>query len=136
MRGAEPDRQLLVTTDLDVPSVYKDPALIACEDQFPLEEPTRFDHKITLRSTLKAQLYDPGVWIDRVARTPLLMIVASNDTMTPTDIALAAYERAGEPKKLITYEGGHFGAYVDHFDETGGGATDWFIQHLKPAATN
>ncbi|MGW2930798.1 hypothetical protein ACWDA7_02760 [Streptomyces sp. NPDC001156] len=64
------------------------------------------------------------------------MIVATGDTRTPTDSTLAAYERAGEPKKLIAYEGGHFGAYVDHFDETGGRATDWFIQHLKPAATS
>ncbi|MGI5140269.1 MULTISPECIES: hypothetical protein [unclassified Streptomyces] len=64
------------------------------------------------------------------------MIVATGDTRTPTDIALAAYERAGEPKKLIAHEGGHFGAYVAPFDETGGRATDWFIQHLKPAATS
>jgi uncharacterized protein len=52
---------------------------------------------------------------------------------TLTDVALAACERAGEPKKLITYEGGHFGACADHFEETGGGAADWFIEHLKPA---
>ncbi|MGW9029954.1 alpha/beta hydrolase [Streptomyces sp. NPDC055722] len=136
MRGADAARQLLVTTDPDVPSVYKDPAMVTYEDQFPMDELGRFDHKITLRSTLKAQMYDPGIWIDRIAPTPLLMIVATNDTMTPTDMALAAYERAGEPKKLITYEGGHFGAYVDHFDDTGGGATDWFIQHLEPATTN
>ncbi|MFD3455117.1 alpha/beta hydrolase [Streptomyces sp. NPDC058691] len=134
LRGADPDRQLLVTTDPDVPSVYKDPALIAYEDRFPLGDLGRFDRKITLRSTLKAQMYDPGVWIDRIAPTPLLMIVATNDTMTPTDMALAAYERAGEPKELITYEGGHFDAYVEHFAATGGGATDWFTRHLVPAA--
>lgn len=136
MRGAEPVRQILNSTDPDVPSVYKDPEMDAYRERFPVPRLARFDEKITLRSTLRAQMYDPGVWIDRIAPTPLLMIVAKNDTITPTDIALAAYERAGEPKKLISYEGGHFDAYGDHFEEAGGGATDWFIQHLNHAAIN
>ena len=136
MRGAEPDRQFLVSTDPDVPSAYKDPAMIEFRDQFPVRELARFDNKVTLRSTLKAQMYDPGVWIERIAPTPLLMIVGTKDTVTPADLALAAYERAGEPKKLITYEGGHFDAYVKHFDETAVGAGKWFVHHLKPAATD
>ncbi|MFI5798734.1 alpha/beta hydrolase [Streptomyces sp. NPDC051677] len=136
LRGAEPARQVLNSTDPDVTSVYKDPAMDAYEKRFPVPELARFDRKVTIRSTLKAQMYDPGVWIDRIAPTPLLMIIGDEDTITPSDIALAAYERAGEPKKLITYQGDHFGAYDDRFDQAGGGARDWFIQHLSPASDN
>jgi uncharacterized protein len=130
LRGADPDRQLLIATDPGVPSVYKDPAMVEYEDKFPLWDLARFDHKITLRSTLKAQMYDPGVWVERISPTPLLMIVGLQDTMTPADTQLAAFERAGEPKKLITYDGGHFAAYVEHFQETGAGARDWFVRYL------
>lgn len=136
MRGAEPARQVLHSADPEVSSVYKDPAMDAYEERFPVPELDRFDRKVTIRSTLKAQMYDPGVWIDRIAPTPLLMIVADKDTITPSDIALSAYERAGEPKKLITYPGDHFDAYGDHFDQAGGGARDWFVQHLNPQAAN
>jgi fermentation-respiration switch protein FrsA (DUF1100 family) len=47
-------------------------------------------------------MYEPGIWARRVSPTPLLMVVALNDTITMTDLALAAYERALEPKKLVT----------------------------------
>ncbi|MER5790569.1 alpha/beta hydrolase [Streptomyces sp. NPDC001980] len=136
MRGAEPERQFLISNDPDVPSAYKDPAMAEYENQWTLWENARYDRKVTLRSTLKAQMYDPGVWIERIAPTPLLMIVGTQDTVTPTDMALAAYERAGEPKKLSTYDGGHFDAYVKHFNETAVGAGEWFVQHLKPTSTN
>ena len=44
--------------------------------------------------------------------------------------ALAAYERALEPKKLALLGGGHFEAYVEAFDEASGAARDWFVEHL------
>ncbi|MFK0160873.1 alpha/beta hydrolase [Streptomyces sp. NPDC090493] len=137
LHGADAHRLLLVSDDPDVPSVFKDPRGIGLEDRFPVEgEMLHFDHKVTLRSSLKAQMYDPGVWIDRISPTPLLMIVGLQDVVTPTDTQLAAFEQAGEPKKLITYDGDHFSAYDDHFKETGGGARDWFVQHLAPTATH
>jgi fermentation-respiration switch protein FrsA (DUF1100 family) len=46
---------------------------------------------------------------------PLLMIVASHDTITLTDLALASYEQALEPKKLVLIPGGHFDPYRDQF---------------------
>lgn len=39
------------------------------------------------------------------------MTVAKNDVLTPTDLALEAYSRALEPKKLHMLPGGHFDAY-------------------------
>ena len=58
------------------------------------------------------------------------MIVALQDHLTVADEALAAYERALEPKKLVLLKGGHFDAYVQDFQIAGGAVCDWFRQHL------
>ena len=75
--------------------------------------------------------YEPGTWVARISPTPLLMIVATHDTLTPTDLALEAYNRALEPKKLVLLPGGHFGAYTGSgFDASSTAARDWFAHHL------
>ncbi|WP_230991620.1 alpha/beta hydrolase [Streptomyces endocoffeicus] len=51
------------------------------------------------RSARKARMYEPGVFIDRVSPTPLLMIVGRQDTVTLTDTGLAAYSRAGTSRR-------------------------------------
>ena len=58
------------------------------------------------------------------------MVVAAGDHLTPADLALDAYERAREPKKLVILPGGHFDAYIDGFDDASGAARDWFLEHL------
>ena len=58
------------------------------------------------------------------------MIVALSDHLTVADAALAAYERALHPKRLVTLKGGHFDAYVADFAESSAAATAWFTQHL------
>ena len=54
---------------------------------------------------------DPSHMIHRISPTPLLMTVALNDTLVPTDIPLESYARAREPKALNIVPGGHFYAY-------------------------
>ena len=63
--------------------------------------------------------------------TPLLMTVALSDAITLTDLGLTAYERALQPKKLVTIPGGHFDPYLSHFDMSSSAALDWFTEHLK-----
>ena len=46
-------------------------------------------------------------------------------------LALAAYERAHEPKRLEIFDGAHYDAYVAAFDQTSAAATSWFTQHLN-----
>ena len=58
------------------------------------------------------------------------MVVALNDTITVTDLALAAYERALEPKRLELVPGGHFEPYLSNFPEASGAARAWFREHL------
>ncbi|WP_330342171.1 hypothetical protein [Streptomyces sp. NBC_00557] len=47
-----------------------------------------------------------------------------------TDLALAAYERALEPKRLQLVPGGHFGPYTSQFTQASGAARAWFREHL------
>ena len=63
-----------------------------------------------------------GRHIELISPTPLLMVVALGDHLTVADEALAAYERARQPKKLVMLKGGHFDAYVADFDAASGAA--------------
>jgi fermentation-respiration switch protein FrsA (DUF1100 family) len=58
------------------------------------------------------------------------MVVAALDHLTPSDLALEAYQRAREPKKLVLLPDAHFDAYVKAFGPASGAARDWFVEHL------
>jgi uncharacterized protein len=101
----------------------------------PSEDEWRFRkwrNEITLRSLELYSEYEPGSFVERIAPTPLLMIVGDGDVVCPTDMALAAFNRAGEPKRLELYQGGHFSAYTDQFDRAARAAAAWFTEHLRP----
>ena len=87
-------------------------------------------NEVTLRSLEMAREYEPGIHTPSVSPTPLLMIVADRDAITPTDLALEAYAKALEPKKLVLLHGGHFSPYVDLFTVAAPAARDWFAEHL------
>jgi dipeptidyl aminopeptidase/acylaminoacyl peptidase len=88
-------------------------------------------NEITLRSVEMYAEYEPGSYIERVAPTPLLMLVADNDVLAVTDEALDAFNRAREIKKLLVFPGGHFSAYTNQFEILSTAATDWFRRHLQ-----
>lgn len=88
-------------------------------------------NEITVRSLELALEYDPGGSIHLISPTPLLMLVAENDVVNPTELALAAYNRALEPKRLVMLPGGHFDAYTAGFEQSSGPALEWFSTHLK-----
>jgi len=89
-----------------------------------------YRNEVTLRTLEMVREYEPGIYISRISPTPLLMIVAARDTLSPTDLALQAFQQALEPKKLILINGGHFDPYLKLFPEASGEARDWFRQHL------
>jgi len=74
--------------------------------------------------------YEPGAYIQWVSPTPLQIVVAAGDHLTVSDLAIEAFERALEPKRLVILSGGHFDAYVDDFASASGAAADWFTEHL------
>ncbi|HFK1843163.1 alpha/beta hydrolase, partial [Pseudomonas aeruginosa] len=87
-------------------------------------------NRVTLRSAELARENEPGIHMARISPTPLLMIVADRDLLTPTDLCLEAYQRALPPKRLLMLAGGHFTPYIEHFDATSQAAADWFVRHL------
>jgi len=87
-------------------------------------------NEVTLRSVELFMGYEPGAYIELISPTPLLLVVALGDHLTVADEALAAYERARHPKRLVTLKGGHFDAYVADFDAASSAARDWFREHL------
>ena len=89
-------------------------------------------NEVTLRSVEMFTEYEPVAHIAHIAPTPLLMLPAENDVLTPTELALAAYQQAREPKQLQLLPGGHFDAYVKGFEASSGPARDWFTRHLAP----
>jgi uncharacterized protein len=131
LRGEPPRRQAIVDADSAVPAAYRTKEAIDFYLQ-PLLEDSEWENPPTVRSTRLARMYEPGAWISRVSPTPLLMVVASHDAITLTDLALAAYEQALEPKKLVLISGGHFDPYLSEFHISCDAAIDWFRQHLVP----
>jgi uncharacterized protein len=127
-QGESPRRQAVVSDDPSVPASYHAKDAIDFYLQ-PLPEGA-WKNDVTVRSTRMARMYEPGQWISRVSPTPLLMVVAMRDAITLTDLALAAYERALEPKRLVTIEGGHFDPYLSRFEEASQAAVGWFFEHL------
>jgi uncharacterized protein len=91
-------------------------------------------NEVTLRTVEMLGEYEPESYIGRISPTPLLMLVAREDHLTPAHLAIDAYERAREPKKLVILPGGHFDAYVAGFDRASGPARDWFVEHLGARA--
>jgi fermentation-respiration switch protein FrsA (DUF1100 family) len=87
-------------------------------------------NEVTLRTVEMLMEYEPSVYIERISPTPLLMVVAARDHLTPSDLALEAYQRAREPKRLVLLSGAHFDAYVKDFEASSRAASDWLLEHL------
>lgn len=122
-----------------IPCVAEDPmqlCAMAGTDSYAFFTGTRdfapgWRNEVTLRSAEMSRENEPGIHIARISPTPLMMIVADRDVLTATDIALEAYARALEPKRLVMIPGGHFAPYVEQFDRTACAARDWFVEHLR-----
>jgi hypothetical protein len=129
LSGQPPGRQAIVSADPNVQASYRSQAAI----DFYLQKIPEgvWENSVTVRSTRAARMYEPGAWIARVSPTPLLLIVALSDTITLTDLGLDAYERARQPKKLVTIPGGHFAPYTTRFSESRTAARAWFAEHLR-----
>lgn len=99
----------------------------------PADDQWRFKkwrNEITLRSIEMYSEYEPGSYIERVAPTPLLMLVAEKDVVAVTDEALDAFNRARGIKELHLFPGGHFSAYLEQFDNLSREAAEWFKKYL------
>jgi len=85
---------------------------------------------VTLQSLERLLEYAPIRFVDRIAPTPLLLVAAEHDFL-PLDFARRAFERAGEPKRIVVIPAGHFAPYEPpHFATASSEAIAWFRTHL------
>jgi fermentation-respiration switch protein FrsA (DUF1100 family) len=68
-------------------------------------------NEITLQTFYHLIKNEPGNFIQRIAPRPLLMVIATKDSLLPPALARATFEKAGEGKELLELECGHFDAY-------------------------
>jgi hypothetical protein len=87
-------------------------------------------NEVTLRSVEMFTEYEPGIYLPYISPTPLLLLVAEGDHLVPSELAIAAFDRAHQPKELVILPGGHFDAYTKGFEASSGPARDWFTRHL------
>jgi fermentation-respiration switch protein FrsA (DUF1100 family) len=96
-------------------------------------------NQVTMSSFEAILEHAPSRSVELIAPRPLLMILAKDDTISSSDLIRAAFARAGEPKRLLEVEGGHYSVYPwskgQSWDQASQAATDWFTEHLlAPAA--
>ena len=133
-RGDPPAMVPVVAEDPLAPSALPTPDSWTWFTETGKTRAPSWKNEVTLRTVEMLGEYEPAAYIARISPTPLLMVVAREDHLTPAHLAIDAYERAREPKRLVILPGGHFDAYVDGFDEASAPARDWFVEHLGAAA--
>lgn len=131
--GQPPRLRALVPLRDGEAAVYDAPEAIEFYHQ-GLALSSTWRNEVTLSTLAHSVEYEPGAHIERISPTPLLMVVATQDTVTPTDLALAAYERALHPKRLVLLPGDHFVPYQREFEAASAAALAWFRLHLSQAA--
>ena len=89
-------------------------------------------NEITLESMEHYVEYNPASFIEFISPTPLMMIAAMDDGITPPDLIIEVFEeQAQEPKKLLKLPGGHFDVYNGStFEQASKESLKWFQQHL------
>ena len=129
-RGDPPAMVPVVAEDPLAPSALPTPDSWTWFTETGKTRAPSWKNEVTLRTVEMLGEYEPAAYIARISPTPLLMVVAREDHLTPAHLAIDAYERAREPKRLVILPGGHFDAYVDGFAEASTPARDWFVEHL------
>ncbi|MDW8341277.1 MAG: CocE/NonD family hydrolase [Geminicoccaceae bacterium] len=123
---------------IEVPSEDGSPCALPTHDSFLWFTETgrtrapSWRNEVTSHSVELFIAYEPEARIRFVSPTPLLLVVALGDHLAVADEALAAYEEASRPERLVCPPGGHFDAYTKDFERAAGAARDRFVEHLRP----
>jgi fermentation-respiration switch protein FrsA (DUF1100 family) len=128
--GKEPAMVPVVNDDPLGPAALPTPDSFSWFTETGKSRAPSWQNVVTLRSVELLTEYEPGSYIERISPTPLMMVVGATDHLTVVDEALAAFNRAFEPKRLVLLPGGHFDAYVGNFDSAADAAAGWFVEHL------
>ncbi len=91
----------------------------------------RIPAQVQLASAEAIFAYRPIDVVDRIAPRALMLICVEGDATTPEDHAVALYERAGGPKRLVVQTGTtHYAAYAQYQDLVNPLIVEWFRDHL------
>jgi alpha-beta hydrolase superfamily lysophospholipase len=88
-----------------------------------------FRNEITISTLDRIFEMEVTAYAERIF-APLLMILASEDTVAPVDEAREMYSRIPEPKELIEYPGQHYEILSQHFPEIIERSTRWLADTL------
>lgn len=92
---------------------------------------SRVPSLVQLASADAILAYRPIDVVDRIAPRAAMFICVEHDATTPEDHAVALYERAGAPKRLVIQTGTtHYAAYATYRDVVNPLIVDWFMRHL------
>ena len=74
--------------------------------------------------------------VDKIAPRPVLFITTDDDRLVPPEESVSLYEKAGEPRKLVTLKGyGHYEVYVEPaFSEVMDPTVAWFQAYMPANA--
>lgn len=114
--GRSQEVPILPTSQEDITNglsrvVLKDPSSLEFQEEMR-RRGLEWVKNCTTQSLLYTMLHEPMAYIHRISPTPMLMIVADQDTTTQTHLQLQAFEKALQPKRLKILKGqSHFGPY-------------------------
>lgn len=105
-----PSAVLPIVNDPEQPAFLAKPDAHAWFSETAKEAPT-WQNAISLESVARVAEYMPDAFIELISPRPLLMQVATYDSLIPVNLARQAFHRAGEPKRLEVHDCGHFDPY-------------------------
>ena len=87
-------------------------------------------NELTIRSFDYLRTYEPEHFAMQISPTPIMMVIATQDTQTPTEWQRELFAKMSEPKQLVELPGRHYDVYMDSLDLAATAARDWFNKHL------
>lgn len=88
-------------------------------------------NEITIASLEKIREFDPVSLIHMLSPTALLIIAAEADSLIPAQALTHAFDRAVDPKRMVSYPIGHYEIYRDPWlSKAADDAMAWFREHL------
>lgn len=91
----------------------------------------RSAQQVALISATSIMAYRPIDLVARIAPRALMLIAVEGDAVTPEDHAVALYEAAGSPRRLVLQTGTtHYAAYADFRGLVNPLIVEWFERHL------
>ncbi|AVH45419.1 alpha/beta hydrolase [Agrobacterium tumefaciens] len=97
----------------DIPSFRNELAIASIDCLFEMETPA-YAERIT---------------------APLLLVLASEDTVAPVEDARKMFERVTSDKELVEYPGQHYGILVEHYPEILKRSVEWIAKKLSVAGS-